>query len=148
MTWTYITKKHIFRMSHSGFIPGIAFFSQSDIYWDRQYVLWDRRHFKDDWPKETEFKKTIILHGHTPVQYLKFEYDYKGKKEDEITKEELEIKRQWYENGIIEWKPTIVRYCDGHKFDIDMGTIASKRIALLDLDTFHEFYFDEAGEQK
>ena len=60
----------------------------------------------------------------------------------------MEIKRQWFENGIVDWKPTIVRYCDGHKFDIDMGTIASDRIALLDLDTFEEYYFDKENKNE
>ena len=40
-------------------------------------------------------------------------------------------------------KPEVIRYCDGHKFDIDMCTIASERIALIDLDTFEIKYFDK-----
>ena len=39
-------------------------------------------------------------------------------------------------------KPEIIRYCSGHKFDVDMCTIASDRISLLDLDTFEVIYFD------
>lgn len=120
-------------LEHAGFTPG----------WEGTYYhdpLWDRNHFIEPWKGDRD---TYIVHGHTPVQYLKFEYDYFGKDIEKTTKEELEIKRQWYENGIIDWKPTIIRYCDGHKFDIDMGTISSQRIALLDLETFECKYFDK-----
>lgn len=108
--------------------------------------LWDRDHFYDSWNEDfgtegKDPKHTFLVHGHTPVQYLKFSYGYKGQPEI-TTKEELEIKRQWFENGIIDWKPEILRYCDGHKFDIDMCTILSGRVALLDLDTFESIYFD------
>ena len=37
----------------------------------------------------------------------------------------------------------IVTYCDGHKIDIDLGCFATKKIALLDLDTLEPIYFEE-----
>ena len=83
-----------------------------------------------------------LVHGHTPVQYLKFDYGYNG--QEPLSKEDLKFKRTWDLNAI--YKPEVIRYCDGHKFDIDMCTIVSGRIALLDLDTFEVIYFDE-GEK-
>ena len=135
--WVYKSKKHTFYMTHSGYMPEFSpYYEHPDTF----CLLWDRKHFFDDWKEEWD--KIIILHGHTPVQYLKFEHGYKGQTEDD-SKEALEIKRQYMENGIISWKPEVLCYCDGHKYDLDMGTIKSKRIALLDLDTLEPIYFDE-----
>jgi hypothetical protein len=57
------------------------------------------------------------------------------------TKKDLLIGRMW-DSSEIDWKPEVIRYCDGHKFCIDMCTVASDRVALLDLDTFEVKYFD------
>ena len=35
----------------------------------------------------------------------------------------------------------IVKYCNGHKIDIDLGSFATGRSALLDLDTLEVKYF-------
>lgn len=135
--WTYKTKDKTIRMSHAGYTPGIAF-SFKDQY------LWDRGHFCDKW--QEDYEDTYVIHGHTPVQYLKFEYGYEGLDDKEFVKEKLELKRQWMENGVIDWKPEVLFYCGGHKIDIDMCTIASDRIALLDLNTFECIYFDKKVE--
>lgn len=114
--------------------------------------LWDREHFYDNWvdafnqDDENIMEKanqTYLIHGHTPVQYLKYMYGYNGEKP--LTKEEMKQKDEWLHSHkmAFDWKPTILRYCDNHKFDIDMCTIVSNRIALLDLDTFEEIYFDK-----
>lgn len=109
--------------------------------------VWDREHFYDDWDggwytKEEDPENTYLVHGHTPVQYLKYEYGYKD--QPPKTKEEITEGRNWmYGDDTLCPKPTIIRYCDSHKFDIDMCTIASGRVALLDLDTFEEYYFDK-----
>ena len=103
--------------------------------------LWDRSHFRDKW--QEDLSEVYLIHGHTPVQYLMFEYGYYG--QGPKTKEELIIEKQW-DSPNIQWKPEIIRYCDGHKFDIDMCTIISGRIALLDLDTFETIYFDSEVE--
>lgn len=71
---------------------------------------------------------------HTPVQYLKFEFGYYDNDKviwTPLNKEELKE------------KPEIIKYCDGHKIDIDLGSVNSKRTALLDLDTLEPIYFDE-----
>lgn len=59
-----------------------------------------------------------VIHGHTPVQTL---------------------------NNL---SNKIYKYCYNHKIDIDLGCFASKKIALLDLDTLDVIYFSSAEEKK
>jgi len=136
---------HTIIMEHAGYTP-------FDIPHRSHDPLWDREHFYDNWvsgcgASETA-RDTYLVHGHTPVQYLKFMYGYNG--EQPLTKEEMIAKRQFMQDIIMDGeeiiKPTIIRYCNGHKFDIDMCTVASNRIALLDLNTFKEIYFDKEEE--
>lgn len=101
--------------------------------------LWDRGHFYDKWTDSEEGNNLYLVHGHTPVQYLQFEYGYEG--QPSKSKSDLLIGRMW-DSPEIDWKPEIICYCGGHKFDIDCCTIVSNRIALLDLDTFETTYID------
>ena len=138
---------HTVILEHAGYTP-------FNIPHHSHDPLWDRDHFHDRWntgyypDMVLDPDKTYLVHGHTPVQYLRYMYGYEGK--TALTKEQTIEKRQFMQEIILDGeeiiKPTIVRYCDGHKFDIDMCTIASNRIALLDLDTFEEIYFD--GEEE
>lgn len=128
-------KGHSVILEHAGYTP-------FDLPHRKHDPLWDREHFYDKWngsfnKENLDPNNTYLVHGHTPVQYLKFMYGYNGM--EPLTKEEMKVKYTWDEVGYI---PKIIRYCDGHKFDIDMCTIVSNRIALLDLDTFEEIYFD------
>lgn len=76
--------------------------------------VWDRGHITEtDW-NELFFPNVYIVHGHTPVQTINPEHGAK-----------------------------ILRYCNEHKIDIDLGTPSSNRVALLDLDTFEPIYFDD-----
>lgn len=131
-------------LEHAGYTP-------FDMPHRTHYPLWDREHFYDEWDggfydKEDELKpdNTYLVHGHTPVQYLMFEYGYKGQKPKD--KDMIKIGQMW-DSPEIEWRPEVLRYCDEHKFDIDMCTIVSGRVALLDLDTFETIYFDEDREE-
>lgn len=110
--------------------------------------LWDRVHFIESWipfyKEETpESDRTYLVHGHTPVQYLKYEYGYIN--QPSFTVKDFKDKRCWFKKGICD-KPEVIRYCEGHKFDIDMCTVISKRIALLNLNTFETLYFDEEDD--
>lgn len=133
-------KGHTIIMEHAGYTP-------FDIPRRSHDPLWDREHFYDRWASGSGasemVRDTYLVHGHTPVQYLKFMYGYNG--EQPLTKEEMKQKQEWFHSKkeTFDWKPTILRYCDNHKFCIDMCTIVSNRIALLDLDTFEEIYFDD-----
>ena len=110
--------------------------------------LWDRLHFNDPWDSGQERAgltpaNTYLVHGHTPVQTLKYYFGYINQppftKQDFIEKKEFDDN----ENNICTIKPTILCYCDNHKFDIDMCTVYSNRIALLNLDTFEVTYIDK-----
>jgi len=130
---------HTVIMEHAGYTP-------FDIPHRSHDPLWDREHFYDKWISGSGasemVRNTYLIHGHTPVQYLKYTYGYEG--QGQLTKEEMKSKSTWYLDGSKPIPaPTIIRYCDGHKFDIDLCTIVSDRIALLDLDTFEEIYFDK-----
>ncbi len=102
-------------LSHAGCTPGKKIPSIEDI-------LWDREHFSDPWPED--FTDTIIVHGHTPISYLK-------------------------EQGIVKppkaGKGDNLFYADGHKICIDTGAVQTGVAVLLDLDTFeiHRIYGDE-----
>ena len=123
-------------LEHAGYTPD----NLGEVLHLNHDPVWDRSHFYDNW---TGTENMYLVHGHTPVQYLKFNYGYNG--QEPFTQEDLKFKRTWDLNST--YKPEVIRYCDGHKFDIDMCTIVSGRIALLDLDTFEVIYFDE-GEKE
>lgn len=129
---TYRNKKgNNIILEHSGYTP-----------WEESHhhdPLWDRSHFNDLYNQKGA--NTYIIHGHTPVQYLQFYYGYIDC--PKMTTEFAALKRAFlYDESMGDWKPSILHYCNGHKIDIDMCTITSNRIALLDLDTFEEIYFD------
>jgi hypothetical protein len=102
-------------LSHAGYTPGKEIPSTDDI-------LWDREHFSDPWP--AGFSDTIMVHGHTPISYLK-------------------------EQGVVKppkaGKGDNLFYADGHKICIDTGAVQTGVAVLLDLDTFeiHRIYGDE-----
>lgn len=121
-------------LEHAGYTPD----KNGEVKWENKHhdPVWDRDHFYDNWSGANNM---YLIHGHTPVQYLKFEYGYNGK--PPLTTEEIQIRNTWDSPGV--YKPEVISYCSGHKIDIDMCTIVSGRVALLDLDTFRIIYFDE-----
>jgi len=129
-------------LEHAGFSPFVKTNRKHN-------PLWDRDHFYDEWFGRNDYKgldpeKTYLMHGHTPVQYLNYDYGYRGQ-EVKKDKDFFKAKTSFIADIDVEDfcpKPEVIRYCDGHKFDIDMCTISSNRIALLDLDTFETIYFD------
>jgi serine/threonine protein phosphatase 1 len=125
---------HSVIMEHAGYTP-------FDIPHRSHDPLWDREHFYDEWGDSAEGKNVYLVHGHTPVQYLKYFYGYQG--ERPMTIEDAVEKRKFFRDELTNIKPEVIQYCEGHKFDIDMCTIASGRIALMDLDTFEIIYFDK-----
>ena len=81
--------------------------------------LWDRDHLTWDYENEMTDEMPIIVHGHTPVPVL----PHYGICPNHYTQ--------------------VYKYCAGHKIDIDLGCFATKKIALLDLDTLEPIYFEE-----
>ena len=82
-------------------------------------LIWDRKHIA-----KTKFTyegndDLYIIHGHTPVQTLRF-----------------------YMKGMKHYdKAEIFRYCEGHKIDLDICTPETNKVALFDLSTFEVIYF-------
>ena len=111
-------------LNHCGYTPGKPY-----------EPFWDRSHFYDEWPQYEEcYKNTIIIHGHTPVQYLRYKFGF--------WEENSLYKPQWdYEDYILKDNPQVITYCNNHKIDIDMGSVFSDKAVLLNLDTFEPIYF-------
>ena len=105
-------KNKMIYMTHSG--------SFSDPIWDRQHLI--QLTFTED-------INSYIVHGHTPVQKLnRFFYgdikNSEGKLFPRVIKD-----------------AEVAFYCGGNKIDIDLGSFASNKTALLNLDTFEPMYF-------
>lgn len=128
---------HTVIMEHAGYTP-----------WDLPHrthdPFWDRAHFNDRY--NSNCNNRYMVHGHTPVQYLDFVFGYEGQP-PHSTKEWMQLKHKFLMNEDMGgWKPEVLFYCNDHKIDIDMCTISSGRIALLDLDSFDTIYFDAEDE--
>ena len=116
----YINKdgKIIF-LSHAGFTP-----NPDNLDWHGWYVdlIWDRCHITNAWPHDAP-DNWIIIHGHTPIEYVV---------------DELQWKDRTIERPVM---PKAFWYADRHKCCIDCGSFYTKSTVLLDLDTFEEHYF-------
>lgn len=120
--------RHRIICNHCGFTP------------KREYEpLWDRRHFAQGWPPDPALKKTIIVHGHTPTIFLKYNFIVR----DYSTIEDVNANISEHDVADFISKAKVVRYCGGHKIDIDIGTFDSGRAVLLNLETLEEIYFNE-----
>lgn len=129
-----VFEDHIVICCHAGYTPDIKD-SYDEVNITEEDLLWDRSHFWDPWPTEDKYKHLYIVHGHTPVQYLAeqlnmFNHSYLNK-----------VKAEWTDknNNI---KPKMIQYCNGHKIDIDLGSIVSNRAVLLNLNTFEPIYVE------
>ena len=95
-------------MSHAGYTPHEMILPSSED------LIWNRDHLWDEW--DDNFKNSIVVHGHTPIQILAKEIG------------------ETYEPGAL-W------YCDNHKICIDNAAFYSGDVCLLNLDTFEEHIF-------
>lgn len=115
-TYTFINNKEqtIF-LSHAGTSPQ---FSEQQL---RAYghghdpYLWDRKHFKYTWPQDEKFKNYFVIHGHTPVPYMAYDWGLEV---------DVDIDGQW----------NILTYEEGHKINLDLLSCETNKIALFDLD--------------
>lgn len=116
--WYESPKGHKILLTHAG----------TDLNYTKEHLeiirgkapyLWDRKHFFAKHPQGME--DVYQVHGHTPVQLLRKQY----KTYDPTVEEYAEV----------------FNYADGHKYDIDMASFASGKVALIDLDTFETKYF-------
>lgn len=114
--------KEIF-LCHAGADARIIFNQNADdkiLYWDRKHIATEK------WDIENH-PNTYVIHGHTPVQTL------------------------GYYNKEYKEKPipfTVQTYCDGHKIDIDLATPTTKKVALINVETFEVKYFTDEEESE
>lgn len=104
-TYTNKDNKHIV-LSHAGFTPNISTLTKDTL-------IWNRKHFRDE---PIDYSDIIIVHGHTPKQYICKELGL-----------EVPIGALWYANN--------------KKVCIDCMTYRTNKIVLLNLDTFEEHIF-------
>lgn len=85
----------------------------------KRNYLWDRTHYlkQDSIPDDI-----YIVHGHTPIPLMIEDMKF------------FDISYNWNGHGVC-W------YNNNHKVNIDGGTAWTNEIALLDLDTFENYYF-------
>lgn len=86
---------------------------------DENPFIWNRDHLHTEhWSNNIKYNNTYMIHGHTPTISL----NMINPKFNIINDAE------------------IVKYCDEHKIDIDIGAYFTNRTVLLDLDTFEPIY--------
>lgn len=108
-----ICNDRMFFLCHAGITISQDIYNEDKI--DTKLILWDRKNTKDKfWLKDNWAQDIYIVHGHTPVQYMDYSSD-----------------------------PEIIKYCQGHKINIDLGTPTSGKVALLNLETLEPVYFYE-----
>lgn len=116
-TMTYVNKdgKEIF-LSHAGGRPDLTEYQMELLGHAKDPYIWDRKHINCPWPRNIKYEDVYMIHGHTPVQIITHKNDC-----------------------------SILNYCDGHKFDIDLASFASCKTALFNLDTLEveKYFFDE-----
>ena len=99
-----------FIMCHAGFTPGENFSKLTPAKQIEAY-LWDRNHFVVPWSSDSEYQKTVIVHGHTPMLLMK----------------------QWYGFKVSGLSPFI--YSNYHKINLDAATAHTGMAFLYNLDT-------------
>jgi hypothetical protein len=83
--------------------------------------IWDRHHLYDfKWHgKDNEY----CVHGHTPVCHMSYFFP-------RINEAKVPLDK-------------IFKYCEGHKIDIDLGSVVTHTACLLNLDTWEVIYFKD-----
>lgn len=113
-------------LTHSGYTPKVGEAMECE---DR--YIWNRSHFNDKWDETTDenFKKTFIIHGHTPIPLME---DYCTEMYRELCGAAPGPGAYFYrkdEDGV------------GHKINIDCGGFFTGVFTILNLDTFEQHVF-------
>ena len=114
--------KEIF-LCHAGADAKTIFNQNADdkiLYWDRKHIATEK------WDMENH-PNTYIIHGHTPVQTMG--YYNKEYKEKPISF-------------------TVQKYCNEHKINIDLATPTTKKVALINIETFEVKNFTDEEESE
>lgn len=111
-------------LSHAGKDPTDDIMINSCAYGEP--LLWNREHFHYPWPKDEKYKDLILVHGHTPVSALP---------QLATMANDMELPSDPY---------SVFYYAGGHKIDMDLGSFATHKLALLDLDTLQvvKYFYD------
>lgn len=107
-------KGETIHLSHSGYTPSSRINRKTETKWE-QYLrcVENRKHIEDiGWDWNKKENDIIVVHGHTPTGVL--DVNYCGK---------------------------VLKYCYGHKINIDTGATFCGVAALLNLDTLEPIYF-------
>ena len=120
---------HPIGLSHAGYTPWLRPTHKEDF-------VWDRHHFFDEWEEDAPMGDYIIIHGHTPQEFLVERLiDYGAFYDKDYKEIDFEILDNNTRN---DWNIYNLTYADGHKICIDPGTIISKKGLLLNLDTLEQ----------
>lgn len=95
-----------FVLTHSGYDP-----EEDSVIRD---CIWNRYHCLQEWPEDPNYENIVMIHGHTIIFYHSF---------TDIVEEV----------NIDDLQPLM--YANGHKIDIDLGSVVSGKAALFDLTT-------------
>ena len=101
--------------SHAGFTP----WKDEDgclLIPEDEELIWDRRHYMDDWVEGEIHENVIVVHGHTPIPYI------------------MDDLRLPDPGDLIEAGP--LWYFNNRKVCLDCAAFATGAAFLLDLDTF------------
>lgn len=129
-------------LSHAGFdVDDPLDFptNESDFWWDRAHLLTPYKNYYDT--KET--KDRIVIHGHTPVHHLVYKLGETKYWHPEDYEEKFGFSNEIFNLVKNTKDPKIIKYCGGHKIDLDLATFDTGKIALLDLDTLEPIYLKE-----
>ena len=103
---------------------------------DEEDIIWNRNHFFENWDETKPIGNAIVIHGHTPQEYLVERLvDYASLYDRKYIETDFKIIDTNEQN---EWHIYDLTYSDGHKICIDPGTVISKRGLIINLDTLEQ----------
>ena len=109
-----------FILSHAGYTPG-DYYDRMNEDQKENYLIWNRNHWNLPWPKDEEYKRIIMIHGHTPIPLM----NLMGRDVSFST-----LAPYWYESN--------------HKVNLDAATANTGMAFLLNLDTLdYEFFMTD-----
>ena len=116
--FTYTNEDCTFIITHAGYTPWRNFKLPCDY-----DLMWNRDHYLDTWLNK-DMENVIIVHGHTPNEYLTGDL-------------------------FLEWNfKNVVWYSDGHKVCVDTGGFYTGFWTLLNLDTYEEIFIELDGNHE
>lgn len=113
-----------FFLSHAGTSLGLYYNKFSNEV-QKEKLLWDRDHILIPWSDEVKYQRTISVHGHTPILFMKQCYGY---------------------TAATGMSPFI--YANNHKINLDAATPYTNMAFLYNLDTLkYEFFIQNNVEE-